>query len=278
MNTTRRAVLAAVLLVSAADFASAKGRRNKLRLGDMIFEPGQFEVLDGPDRRAPLRASGAEAVPASYVRSGTKKWPDGRLPLEFSGDVSRSERELVLAACREWSSRANVRCVVAPRENVRIKVIKGEGCYSEVGYGSEGFPGNILPGRRKDVRELSLGQGCWGKSTIIHELGHALGLTHEHQRPDRDRYIQVLWDNIEKDKEGNFRRLSGGWTFGIPYDFESIMHYSRGTFGRGSLHSWEPRRGYEEESRLAGSASVPSHFDGLTVSKIYGAPRVASRP
>jgi hypothetical protein len=32
--------------------------------------------------------------------------------------------------------------------------------------------------------------------TIQHELLHVLGLFHEQSRPDRDKYVTVIWDNI----------------------------------------------------------------------------------
>lgn len=34
------------------------------------------------------------------------------------------------------------------------------------------------------------------KGNIIHEIAHALGFFHEHSRPDRDDYVDVLWDNV----------------------------------------------------------------------------------
>ena len=31
---------------------------------------------------------------------------------------------------------------------------------------------------------------------LTHELFHALGRLHEHQREDRDDYVKIMWDNI----------------------------------------------------------------------------------
>lgn len=44
---------------------------------------------------------------------------------------------------------------------------------------------------------ISLSEGCHDKVSAVHELGHALGLWHEHSRSDRDDYLEIIWDNIK---------------------------------------------------------------------------------
>lgn len=34
------------------------------------------------------------------------------------------------------------------------------------------------------------------KRILIHELGHVIGLIHEHQRYDRDKYVKVIYENV----------------------------------------------------------------------------------
>jgi Astacin (Peptidase family M12A) len=69
--------------------------------------------------------------------------------------------------------------------------------------------------------------------TVLHEIGHAIGLFHEQQRPDRDDFITVNAQNIEAGKEGNFTKTStSNSVTHASYDYGSIMHYDEMDFSR----------------------------------------------
>ena len=59
---------------------------------------------------------------------------------------------------------------------------------------------------------------------MIHEIGHAMGLLHEHTRPDRDSFVKINWNSINPDKTHNFDVLADAIPLG-DYDYSSIMHY-----------------------------------------------------
>ena len=81
---------------------------------------------------------------------------------------------------------------------------------------------------------VSLGRGCVFDSVVIHELGHAVGFYHEHTRPDRDDFVDVIYDNIRDGAESQFFKFQPGQTntLGLGYDLQSIMHYRRNTFSK----------------------------------------------
>ena len=56
-------------------------------------------------------------------------------------------------------------------------------CWGQVGY-------------RRRVTLLSMGDGCEFDYVMMHELGHTIGFYHEHQRADRNEFVEILWDNV----------------------------------------------------------------------------------
>ncbi|GFW83250.1 astacin [Trichonephila clavipes] len=101
-------------------------------------------------------------------------------------------------------------------------------------------------GRVGGAQKLSLGNGCNYVGTIVHELGHALGLFHEHQRSDRDEYINVYLQNVIANQTHNFKKTeSSKELIFTSYDYSSIMHYGEYAFSKkfGKLKTMEAKNG-----------------------------------
>lgn len=83
-------------------------------------------------------------------------------------------------------------------------------------------------GRVGGAQQLSLNKiKCLKRGHVIHELLHALGFIHMHNRPDRDKYVTILWNNIDTRYLKEFDRVNPLFFnhYGTPYDYLSIMHY-----------------------------------------------------
>jgi hypothetical protein len=69
---------------------------------------------------------------------------------------------------------------------LRVIIDSSPRCFASLGYNSvQG--GNIL----------NVGAGCANVGTIMHLLGHVLGMAHEEQRPDAGDYVSVMNTNID---------------------------------------------------------------------------------
>ena len=62
---------------------------------------------------------------------------------------------------------------------------------------------------------------------IAHEIGHVIGFWHEHQRSDRDAYIQIKTSNAVVGLSFVSELMRLGRTSNLlPYDYGSVLHYS----------------------------------------------------
>ena len=77
------------------------------------------------------------------------------------------------------------------------------------------------------------GSGACTVATILHEMGHTVGLWHEQSRPDRNAYVSVNYGNLIKGSIGNFNQIyDNAQTFGTYFDYASIMEYPAFSFSR----------------------------------------------
>ena len=90
-------------------------------------------------------------------------------------------------------------------------------------------------GRIGGIQKIQLsGPRCYKKDAITHEIIHAIGHYHEHNRPDRDQHIKVNFKCISNIAKKSYEKQNITDTYGLPYDHYSIMHYNR---WQGAVHS-----------------------------------------
>ena len=115
---------------------------------------------------------------------------------------------------------------------------------------------------------ISVGIGCLTFRTVVHEIGHAIGFWHEQSRPDRDDYVDILYDNIVRGFESNFRKKHKSEinSQGVGYDYNSIMHYNRdffsSSYGLNTIQAKDPRI-------VIGLAVELSQYDILQTNRLY---------
>lgn len=154
-------------------------------------------------------------------------WDHGVIPYEIDGNFSGAHKALFKQAMRHWENFTCVKFVErVSREhpNYILFTERPCGCCSFVGKRGNG------------PQAISIGKNCDKFGIVVHELGHVVGFWHEHTRPDRDRHVQIIRDNIMSGQEYNFNKLTEEEvnSLGLPYDYDSIMHYAKNTFSKGT--------------------------------------------
>ncbi|CEG48423.1 metalloprotease family [Plasmopara halstedii] len=172
------------------------------------------------------------------VVSTTRIWDGGVLCYQYNHDYPFKpiEREYIYKAMGIYENNTNVRFVTtATCKKEKMKFCDscanwvdfkhpptGRDCNSSIGITEEGPQIMNLAGRCFEVDDdLKTVYG-----SAMHEIGHSLGLYHEHQHPKRS--IGIFWEEIDQSiwAEMSIRDLSVGG----PYDLDSVMHYPQ-TYG-----------------------------------------------
>uniref|UniRef100_A0A7M5V032 Metalloendopeptidase n=1 Tax=Clytia hemisphaerica TaxID=252671 RepID=A0A7M5V032_9CNID len=146
------------------------------------------------------------------IRGG--RWTKGEIPYVISSNMRASGRQRIQEAINEYHARTCLRFKQRTNERYYITFQEGTGCNSPVGMVSYGNRINLeYP-------------GCHSKGTVMHEIGHSIGLYHEQNRPDRDQYVKIHLQNINGPWAYAFKIVNSIDSLGTPYDFHSMMHYS----------------------------------------------------
>ncbi|VDL60872.1 unnamed protein product [Hymenolepis diminuta] len=152
-------------------------------------------------------------------------WPNGRIPYTISkAYFSMDELRDLQSAIDVWNSETCVHFVPYRRgDKSWISITDGTSCYSQY-MGYKGMPGEQAIMFSKN--------GCRFYGLYLHELGHAIGLDHEHVRAERDEYLKVDTAGVPDNLKSFFTKKTKNQllTFDSPYDLQSVMHYGQSSF------------------------------------------------
>ena len=187
----------------------------------------------------------------------TNLWPNGVIPYQFDGNVDSDNQQAAVEAMAEIEAVCSIDFVERASETDYLHIQDSDRNSSAVGK----------IGGPQAVRIYN-----WNTEFIIcHELMHASALWHEHQRPDRDTYVQINWDYIESGKEHNFEIPPDATNHG-PYDFDSVMHYGQFAFngdtGMPTITVLNPNECWQDRIGQRDHLSVG---DGAVLEALYGA-------
>lgn len=155
-------------------------------------------------------------------------WDGGKVPYAIDPSLDATSRTNIAKSIADFHAKTNLRWV--PRTNEHDYVLFNIATFTAEGGGAVG--------RQVGKQEIKMkqGGGYAGTGTIIHEMGHTVGLYHEHDHPERATWVEFIgdlskeWDKVCYDFFLTSAKPGKGRSNYFRWDSESIMSTSHGCF------------------------------------------------
>lgn len=219
--------------------------------GDIVLSPEHLRPIDEDDS-SPVESEAevGSAQQGLHAVNDGFLWPQGIV--YFAIDPQLPDKTRVTKAIDHWRNKTSLRFVKRTNQKDYVYFTKGDGCAAMIGH---------VGGRQK----VWLASNC-STGTVIHEIGHAIGLWHEHERADRGDHVRVRWENVVKGYESNFDKVDkGSAQTPTKYDRSSIMHYGSFYFSKNGKPTLVTKGGNTFEP----NRSALSKLDVVGVERLY---------
>ncbi|MCM1982628.1 M12 family metallopeptidase [Lyngbya confervoides] len=157
-----------------------------------------------------------------------KAWPNGStLSIRFM-EGTDAQRNVVKQYAVQWTDHANLTFEFNDSPNADIRIaFADDGAWSYVGTDAKRVPRN----------SPTMNFGWLDEAVVLHEFGHAIGLAHEHQNPDKGiRWNEAVvirdlsgppnnWDEATI-RHNVLNKYRADQVNGTEFDAQSIMLYS----------------------------------------------------
>ncbi len=196
-----------------------------VKVGDGIYKNGDMLFLESnftPNGYDPKIEPSVENGKLTIV-GGVRKWQNNTVVYVLQNGISQTVLTEINKAFNEWTTKTNIKFKQRTNENTYVTIrFDGSTCNC----------GNANLGANGSNGVINLGTNSRA-NVITHEIGHTLGYIHEQNRPDRDQFINVNFDNISQGGRSQYFISDGSTPLTTEVDYNSIMMYKSTTFGNG---------------------------------------------
>ncbi len=234
----RRVALSALIVLLIASTLWGQAQHSELRSGiwrgqkiTYTWVPGKDGsgkaiyqgdiLLDHVEQSPNVQSEGVGVAYSSYL------WPqvDGVSAIPYTIDPASGDLTNLNTAISQFNSNFAGLIQLVP--------YTGQTDYVNFDFDPNNFSGSCeaYEGRVGGEQTVGGSASCT-VATILHEMGHTVGVWHEQTRPDRNTYVNVNYGAIIKESRSNFDQPLDNDQELTPYDYASVMEYPAFSFSR----------------------------------------------